>query len=427
MRGLGTVPDYNPGVAEASFHTLKPARWVVTLESEKGSNPYRLHRLVDTARPPPEVASILTAVPCPSEAILGWVAVPSYGNSQKRVGALSLRPDAAVDILDRIQDLLGDPRLHGTLRTIDVFDGCGNHCSTCLADSANLSKMVTLDSLARAFSNPCFLAMLQPDSLRIGSSGDLIDHPQAVEILKIVLEATRGLDQAQSGSESRHHQIKIYTGFRPNKAAQLDCILELACQNPDRMRVKVSLPLNKKDTINTRFLEYARQRPHFFGREEPNPYSADYPRFPGIERRGEDVINVIDVRHPMVLLMMGRVMDEQWLAEKVPPKNRVLAGVRELDFQYRGLAKTYLNADGLWLMMYATTYESHTSRVFTPLTASNLEYLARVPYHPDFPTPPNWPGGRGQVKKNMRPEELRHLLRETEASGLCRLPLTVAK
>lgn len=124
-------------------------------------------------------------------------------------------------------------------------------------------------------------------------------------------------------------------------------------------------------------------------------------------------VMIHDVRHSRYLFMIGRVLSEKANADRIPERDRI-GGNRETAFADRGLVKTYLNPDSLWLMVYTTLYESHTGRAFTPITPDNLDSISHIPYHPDFPTPPNWPGGKGQKK----PWDIaRKLKAQAEAEG----------
>lgn len=74
-------------------------------------------------------------------------------------------------------------------------------------------------------------------------------------------------------------------------------------------------------------------------------------------------------------------------------------------------------------MVYSTPFESHTCRTFTPITLENLEAISHLPYHPDFPAPPNWPGGRGVVDDVKG----RRIISEMKASGQQPKPFTLVK
>jgi hypothetical protein len=151
----------------------------------------------------------------------------------------------------------------------------------------------------------------------------------------------------------------------------------------------ISLPFNRKDTVNQRFESYVKSRPDIFG---------EY--IIGEDGLVQDVetipqnIGIQDVRHPRVLFMSGRVLDSKTNNGRVKDFDFVERD-RDSDFQTRGFTKVYLNPDALWLNVYTTAYESHTDRLFTPITKENIEVLSKTPYHPDFPLPPNWSGGQG--------------------------------
>lgn len=273
-------------------------------------------------------------------------------------------PDTPIETWNRITDLLEDRRLEQTLRCIDVMNGCCNQCDTCLSDSPLPTKQMSLASVERLFADERFIRILQPDSLRFGSFGDITDHPECMKILRIALSATNSV-------------IKIFTNYRRHKEALIEEILALTAESP-RVMVNVSLPLNRDESTNESFISFAARRPDFF-----------------VHREGGPKVAVWDVRHPKWLLMVGRVLGREHLKSRIPPEVQ-RPRFRELELEQRGYGKVYLNAEGLWLMMYVTGYESHTSRLFAPLTPATIDQLSRVPYHPDFPLPPYWPGGQGE-------------------------------
>ncbi len=59
------------------------------------------------------------------------------------------------------------------------------------------------------------------------------------------------------------------------------------------------------------------------------------------------------------------------------------------------MCRPYLNADGLFILKYAAPGESYTGKVFAKVDPTNFKKLSKIPFHPDFALPPNWPGGQG--------------------------------
>ncbi len=265
---------------------------------------------------------------------------------------------------------------------MDVLNGCGHQCDTCLADAALPSRQFSFASLEQLFSNNRFLKMLQPDSLRFGSSGDILDHPQGVEIVEMAIEKTHGLNELRLRREDRTHLIKVFTNYRPNLETQLNRLLNLTKRYPDRLVLYVSLPLNRTDTVNDKFSKFAVVQKDFFRKDS-------------FGWHGLGNLRVIDVRHPQVLAEQGRMLAPEVMRAKNLAHH--LSDIKFVNFKYRGLVKTYFNPDALWLMIYATAFESYTNRTFTPITPENINVLSQLPYHPDFPTPPHWTGGKGQI------------------------------
>ncbi len=378
---------------------------------------------VNTAEPPPEVASLISRSGIPSDVIEGWLAVPAINPPFERIALREIQQQGQVDAYELLRPLLCNRILDRTLRTIDVLNGCGHRCDTCLVDSALPSRMFSYDSLKRLFSDDKFIQMLQPDSIRFGSSGDILDHPQGLDIIRMALEKTATLDakrQTESGGKERY-QIKVFTNYRPRTESQLDELIALAKQYPERIRLTISLPFNKNDAVNKKFTEYVRARPGIF--KDSSQVGEDGLLDIGVGSTQFRNVGVQDVRHPRLLFMIGRVLSKEANAGRVAEWDMV-EGDRETSFRDRGLVKTYLNADALWLMIYATPYESHTSRVFTPITTQNISILSKLPYHQDFPTPPNWPGGKGQKKPWQVAQRLKA---EAEGSGKPKKAYTVVQ
>ena len=360
----------------------------------------------NTAEPPIEVLSTLlesgTAVGGP------WLAVPSLYPVLKRTSLKEIQASGSVNAYELVRPFLGNQRLNQTLRIMDVFDGCGHHCDTCLADAALPSRMFSFESLERLFADEDFLTMLQPDSIRFGSSGDVLDHPQGVEIVTMALAKTQTLDDKRMQREGKHHQVKVMTNYRPNTEAQINELIALALEYPNRFQLCISMPFNRVDTVNKRVATFIGARPAIFRDDYPTDASGLIDFEYGRTRHSNITIN--DTRHPRPLHMVGRVLSSEFMEDishvSSDPDDRRLA------LEERGLVKTYLNPDALWLMIYATPYESHTTRVFTPITPTNIDAFSQLPYHPDFPTPPNWPGGKGQLKTRQQVDDMNSVMQK---------------
>ncbi|KKT72378.1 MAG: hypothetical protein UW68_C0039G0016, partial [Candidatus Collierbacteria bacterium GW2011_GWB1_44_6] len=162
---------------------------------------------ISTATPPPNVVKLLKKHGfSPSDFL--WLAVPSLNPPQKRLNQSELLIHGSVDALEALGSLLGNPTLTHSLRTSDVLVGCDRQCPVCLAAAAFPSKIFTFESLQRLYRHNTFLQMLDVQSHRFGSSGDILDHPQGPEIVEMALRETEG---------KKHFQIKVYTNYRPGK------------------------------------------------------------------------------------------------------------------------------------------------------------------------------------------------------------------
>ncbi|KKS92436.1 MAG: hypothetical protein UV68_C0045G0004 [Candidatus Collierbacteria bacterium GW2011_GWC2_43_12] len=332
---------------------------------------------ISTATPPPNVVKLLKKHGfSPSDFL--WLAVPSLNPPQKRLSRTDLVKFHKVDAVEILSWTFDNPILIHSSRTSDVVTGCDRQCHVCLADSALPSKIFSFESLKRLWKLKEFVATLDVQSHRVGSSADVQDHPDGPKIIKHALTSTRGLDG---------YQIKVFTNYRPADEDTLDELLNLARTYGEKLHLTVSLPLNMSDVIFNRFTDYMKSRTDFFGIETrvyPDgaigyPYSLEN-------------VSIMNVAHPDGLVTSGRILSQSQLRQK-----HIIYRDPDMDNLYtqRGLVKTYFNPDGLWLMMYGTMFDSYTTRVFTPLTPDNISILSLLPWHPYFPTPPNWPGGKG--------------------------------
>ena len=440
----------------------------------------RHHFPQNDAEPPPEVQNIVKG----SESLISaWYSHPAISPSEKRLLPRDLQT-RQIDAYGIMQPFLGNPVLDGTLRTMDIANGCGQQCDTCFTDAVYPSSLFSLDSLDRLFAAPEFLRMLQPGSFRIGSTGDIVDHPQAIDIAQMIVEKTAALGIT----------VKVWTNYRKCYEENLVGLIELADRINGRLRIVISLPNNRVDTINRQFRQFAAKHaallqwePHrlrnpyrflttfahihpevlesvtpalrtefveymmraveengitqMFDKDKPytkadiedlvDRHIGLLPSYikehKGIERhkayvaqmaREDDYAKELhpgkvnnpyvsadqDVRSIVSLYAFGRMLPEQTLFDRgqLHKETKVEQMIREIDFKSRGLCKTFFNPDALWIHLYATPVESHTCRVYTPITPQNLAVLSRIPFHPDFPSPPRWPGGTGETREKKR-------------------------
>lgn len=381
---------------------------------------FRQQEMRLTAKPSVEIERHLARLGNGDELIRGWYSIPTLRRKLIRVDKETLLENE-VDAVEMLRPFFGQTNLVGSLRIMDVLNGCGHQCDTCIADAVVPSRQFSYESLMRLWQLPEFLALLQPDSFRFGSSGDILDHPRGVEVVEMVLAATMLFPDFsdERREKSIPYQIKVMTNYRPNLEGQLDKLLALAEEHQQKLTLCISLPLNRSDEINRRFDQYVAARPRYFGSdyEVGGDGLVEY-----FICRGLRNIYFMDVRHPGVLFMSGRRLSDPNLERKGRHITRADVN-REVEYRSRGMVKPYLNADGLWLMAYVTARESHTTRIFTPLTSENLTILTRLPFHPDFPTPPNWPGGVGVEYEYFGVKEM--MKQEGESAGPIRTSTTV--
>ncbi len=349
-----------------------------------------------SASAPPEVTALLEAYPLPPGTIRGWYAVPILTPANKLIPRSELLTRGLVDAYEIMRPFLGNPIFQQSLRVMDVLNGCEHQCDQCFVDAALPTKMFSLPSIERLVSDDQFLTMLQPDSLRLGSSGDLLNHPDAVKIIELILQATNNLEERRQGGERfDQHKIKIITNYRKNHEHKLDRIIQLVLQNPGKIMLCISTPFNRSNVVNSQFEEFVRQRPEIF--KANFSYHADQAINFGRGLTLHPEIVVEDVRHSTNLSLGGRSLPLSEI-NKIHPDSGVLVADRFLHHKHRGHVKVYFNPDALWLHVYGTMQESHTARVFTPLKPENIDVLSKLGFHPDFPTPPNWPGGTGHLR-----------------------------
>ncbi|KKT74671.1 MAG: hypothetical protein UW70_C0048G0015 [Candidatus Peregrinibacteria bacterium GW2011_GWA2_44_7] len=217
------------------------------------------------AVPPPEVFERLKKEGLSPEEILswGWTPWPALKPTHKHISREKLLSNG-VDAQSTMEPFLENPVFDQTLRVMDVANGCGLNCDTCLADAVAPSNLFTYNSLEKLFSDPRFLQMLQPDSFRVGSTGDISDHPQAIELVEMMLKKTTGLDRKRIDKEGEHHLIKIFTNYRKGREAFVEKLLKLAEKHPDRLRITISLPLNRKSVIVDQFKAFMAKNPQWF-------------------------------------------------------------------------------------------------------------------------------------------------------------------
>ena len=303
-----------------------------------------------------------------------WLAVPHLPN----------KTHGPVDAVKSIEAILNDTRsqtiLKRSLRTMDVGKGCSVQCDTCLVDAQPLESLFALDSLGTLFDDPRFEDLIHLGGLRIGSSGDITDHPNPAQILEFALKGTRNVHTELMAKTGLPHQVKIYTNFRKQRSKKIDALLETAMQSPDRTKIVISLPLNRSGEVLDDFQQYIADRPELFGKEL---------------KRKNIIIHSVPKRAD-TLFRDGRVLAENLAIGKaeIEARNPVERIIQ------RGYAKPYLNPDGLWCFGYVGPYESHTDRAFTPMTPENITYLQYIPWIPHFihdpacaNPPPNWAGG----------------------------------
>ncbi|MFZ5807345.1 MAG: hypothetical protein ACOY3I_09095 [Verrucomicrobiota bacterium] len=318
---------------------------------------------------PPEVADVFQKKKMPLNVIKGYFAQPSFTYFDKPTEI------EWIDASLLLQPFFGKKELHQALRLMEMLNGCKRKCDTCYEDVGYPTKMFTYESLVKVFSDPLFLNMLQPDILRIGTAGNILDHPQGIKMLNMMLETTSILDEQRRQKEgnSCRHKIVVFNNYRLTQEKQLDMLLGVAQKNPERIHLVISVPFNRTNHINEQFDKYRTSRSKFFQMHN---------------------ISVNDVRKTRYLCYAGRVMPEEVYIEQLG-NAAIFYGDAEGDFKVRGSVEVLANPDALWLKIHATTRDSYTGRIFTPITPKNLKYFSYLNYYHMASSPSNWKGSEG--------------------------------
>lgn len=442
-----------------------------------------------------------------SQLVPRWYPIPSVHPLTERKPMNEIL-EHQVDAYGVIKPYLGDKRFDGTLKTMDIGVGCGRHCGQCLTDSSHIYSLFSFESLDTLFDDPQFQNMLRgQESLRIGSAGDISDHPRAVDIVRMMIEKTAGLDRERMDRDQSHYKIKIFTNYRPTDEGKILGLIGLAEKYPERFDMVISLPVNSTDTVNIKFKQFILKHKDRFPKLvnqtlHPNylmVFTAKHPELlndqitPTLRQefrqylKGKidefqcrqldgteydekkidtmiddhmdillrsiqspqkdalidflnrlrkeinyweemitsclllDNVDVQDVRGYPQVYLTGRSFPFDQLRERGlmigGDKQEANYLARERTFVNRGLSKTLFNPDGLWLKVYATTVESYTTFLYAKFSPENVDLLSRIPYHPDFPIPSSWPGGRGTKNSDYAQdmEKARENYRELKA------------
>lgn len=331
---------------------------------------------------PPEALALLDA-----DQQTNWQIVPALSPLRERIARKEIKNNL-VDAQEVMAPFLDDPIFIQTLRVMDVLDGCDRQCDTCYIAAVVPHTMFSFESLQRLFNDPRFTQMLQPDSLRFGSAGDLLDHPQALDIVKLALETTSVIDKQRQEKEGKRHTIKVFNNFRQKDGTTLLKLLELAETEP-RLQVVISLPLNRNPQALEQFRMFVTQNYDIFNnsgvlREDDKVHSTRF----GIHRNIiTNVVSEASNFHPL-----GRIIHSTFTGMSEYSSSMVKPGYHD-----RGSVKVFLNPNGLWLQMYTSSEESSTNKAFKLFTPENYHHLSKLPYHPHFPNPPHWLGGQMKI------------------------------
>lgn len=338
-----------------------------------------------TALPTPEVVDLLKRFSLREEDIQGWFDYPSLVTVPVGLNKQQLSENST-DFEAVLLPFLDLEAFLGSINKIDLAIGCSKACGTCLAKAALLSRMFSTASLIRGFHNQKILDMLSPFELRIGNTSDPSDQPDLLEILKVILAQTAFLDERAKALGKRHN-ILVFTNYRPSPTSEatLNQLLDLAKEN-DRLLLTISLPLNKTDLVNDRFVTFSISRPDVFWEKE---------KYLGIQTYFRN-ISIHNVRTLTQIYSIGRMLPRAILDAK---KNlsTIADTDRYIEYQDRGCVELLVNPEALWLMVYATIHESSTVRSYLPLNLHNYRVLTLLPWVNlrTTTTPPHWPGQTG--------------------------------
>lgn len=237
---------------------------------------------------------------------------------------------------------------------LDFCLGCGKGCHTCAYDAPPLIKRFSIESIKSLFENSLygvledhkyarFDGLKPPGELRIGYAGDLFDHPQSMEILRLLFE--------------KFKKFEILVNFRPQQRALFDELLELM-RGQKNKHVIISLPYNRSSAVNQIFEKYAAERQDVFKKEGGNWIS----NIPGI--RVYDVSKIPDSERE--------------------PRGRMLKAKDGWD-TYSERYSDYgilLNPAGVWGYITLDPKISYTHRGYTKLSSpEHVLHFNEVPKH----------------------------------------------
>jgi hypothetical protein len=316
----------------------------------------------------------------------GWYAIPTKHLSSRRIPLQGLR---RVSMSQQLAHLNDQQKLTGSIYWFDFMNGCYNFCPTCATDARWPSAMIPQKSVEKFFSDKTLMNFVHKDEVWIGYMSDILNHPQAIGIIRSMLQAVDQKHTApqKTGNRKSSRQVKVFTLYKKEAEPQLDDMIALAMNNEKRLFLTLALPLCKTTHPHDHFKKYAAKHSAIFeGRFE---YDSDYViTFPDYTTNIPNIF-VKDILHVRSLLMRGRVLSRVYLDGRVALENRCdETGIE--NFLHRGRLVLSINPEGLWASVFTTGYESHTSMAFTLVTPENLPVFSALPWHNHFSTPPFW-------------------------------------
>jgi hypothetical protein len=279
-----------------------------------------------------------------------------------------------IDIFQYFEPLLKNPQFlkiySKSLRIMDLLNGCSRQCKFCYIDAKVPTRIISADSFIKLFSDKRFKQLLMEDSLRVGNSGDIADHPEAYEIISFLIR------------EFPNKNLRVLTNYRHRDKRMIKKLIKLASKHNSQTKTLFNLMISiGEENIDVFYEDFIDSTEFIFNSNKRVPE----PKIPGIEIK------------PIFSILNGinKINTGKAFLNPDPPDETNLF----FFYEDSGNSKTILNADGFFLYNYVTLLESRNAKIFTEITPLSYEKLAQNPFHPDFKTPPNWPGGTGEKRK----------------------------
>lgn len=288
--------------------------------------------------------------------------------------------DNIIAIEEIVEEFKEEACLNGRVDYIDDVSGCLPQCQVCIFDVRKPTAM-----FASNISGLVESKLLSEQRIRKGFAGNLTDHPECLSMTEELLQQTNA-------------NLTLFSNYRPYYKEKIRPFIEMARVN-NQVDLVISIPAND---------DYEELR------ESCDQWMVDLGLDSFIERSSQGDY----------LFTRDREVCENGIGVKCVPEGSFYVGGRaregdvrdynkfwysggrfrkhlrdKIDFERRGLIRGFLlNPDGLWVVIYATGFESHTGLVYVKVSQENISQLTRIPMYDD--SLGDWPGGTRYSNKS---------------------------